>query len=141
MLTADHVLERISPHISPEAITLSTGIRHYLESLARIERADGIRLGLGGHQGEIADVPGRAAAIRRLVEQRLERVLLHCAEPRTIAEVSRHVFGPQRSYHVLLALLESGALVEHLYQHGELIAANVEDVEARDDPVILYRRT
>ncbi len=140
LLTADHVLEKISPHISPEAITLSTGIGHYLESLARIERLDGIRLGLGGHQGEIADVPGRAAEIRRLVEERLESVAELCAEPQTIAGVSRQVFGTQHSYHVLLALLEAGALVEYLYQHGELVAANLEEIEAGENPVILYRR-
>ncbi len=140
LLTADHVLEKISPHISPEAITLSTGIGHYLESLRRIERLEGVRLGLGGHQGEIADVPGRAAEIRRLVEERLESVAEWCAEPRTIAGVSRHVFGTQHSYHVLLALLEAGALVEYLYQHGELIADNVEEIEAGDNPLILYRR-
>lgn len=67
LLTADHVLEKISPHISPEAITLSTGIDHYLESLRRIEGLEGVRLGLGGHQGEIADVPGRAAEILSLI--------------------------------------------------------------------------
>ncbi len=140
LLTADHLLEKISPHISPEAITLSTGIGHYLASLAKIDRLDGIRLGLGGHQGEISDVAGRAAEIRRLIEQRLESVAEYCAEPRRIADVSRHVFGTQQSYHVLLALLEAGALVEHLYQHGELVAANVEEIEAGRNPVILYHR-
>ncbi len=139
LLTADHVLEKISPHISPEAITLSTGVGHYLDSLTRIERLDGIRLGLGGHQGEITDVARRAAEIRRLVEGRLEDVVGYCAEPRSIAGVSRHVFGQVSSYHVLLALLEAGALVEYLYQLGELVATNVEEIEAGENPVILYR--
>ncbi len=139
LLTADHVLEKISPHISPEALTLSTGIGHYLESLARIKRVGGIRLGLGGHQGEIADVAGRAAEIRRLTEQRLASVVELCAEPQNIADVSRHVFGQVSSYHVLLALLEAGALVEHLYQLGELVAVNVEEIETGENPVILYR--
>ncbi len=141
LLTADHLLEKISPHISPETLTLSTGIGHYLASLAKIERLDGIRLGLGGHQGEIADVAGRSAQIRGLIEKRLESVTEFCAEPRRIADVSRHVFGTQQSYHVLLALLEAGALVEHLYQHGQLVATNVEEIEAGRNPVILYRRT
>ena len=140
LLTADHILEKISPHISPEAITLSTGIGHYLDSLGRIEHLDGIRFGLGGHHGAIADVPGRAAEIRRLVEERLESVVELCSEPRTLADVSRHVFGTQHSYHVLLALLESGALVEHLYHRGELVAANVDEIEAGEHPVIRYRR-
>ncbi len=140
LLTADHILEKISPHISPEALTLSTGIGHYLDSLCRIERRSGIRLGLGGHHGEIADVAGRAAEIRRLTEKRLDSVAELCTEPKTIADVSRHVFGTQHSYHVLLALLESGALVEHLYHRGELVAANLDEIEADEDPVIRYRR-
>ncbi len=140
LLSADHLLENISPHISPEEITLSTGIAHYLVSLAKIGGLHGIRFGLGGHQGKIADVAGRAAEIRRLIEQRLDNVIEFCAEPRRIADVSRHVFGTQQSYHVLLALLEAGALVEYLYQHGELVAANVEEIEAGRDRPILYQR-
>ncbi len=140
LLTADHVLEKISPHVSPEAITRSNGIGHYLESLAKTSHLEGVRLGLGGHQGEIRDVAARCDEIRRLTEDRLQQVLELCAEPRRVAEVSREVFGRVRSYHVLLALLESGALVEYLHQRGDLQAANLEDVESGRDPVILYRR-
>ena len=140
LLTADHLLARISPHLSPEAITLSTGVGHYLESLAKIERRDGIRLGLGGHQGRIDDVGGRAKEIRRLIGERLERVVGFCAEPRRTVEVSREIFGRVKSYHVLLAILEAGAMVEHLYQRGELVAANVEEIESSGEPVIRYRR-
>ena len=63
-----------------------------------------------------------------------------CAEPRPIVEVSREIFGRVRSYHVLLAILEAGAMVEHLYQRGELVAANVEEIESSGEPVIRYRR-
>jgi glyoxylase-like metal-dependent hydrolase (beta-lactamase superfamily II) len=140
LLTADHLLARISPHLSPEAITLSTGVEHYLDSLRKVERRDDVSLGLGGHQGRIRDVPGRAREIRRLIDERLERVVDFCSEPRAIVDVSREIFGPVRSYHVLLALLEAGALVEHLYQRGELVAANLEAIEEHREPVIRYRR-
>lgn len=46
LLTADHVLARISPHISPELIILSTGLGHYLDSLDKVASVPGIRLGL-----------------------------------------------------------------------------------------------
>ncbi len=140
LLTADHLLARISPHLSPEAITLSTGVGHYLDSLRRVELRGDVRLGLGGHQGRIRDVPSRAREIRRLIDERLERLVDFCAEPRPIVEVSREIFGRVKSYHVLLAILEAGALVEHLYQRGELVAANVEEIETAGEPVIRYRR-
>ncbi|MEE8526042.1 MAG: hypothetical protein V3T72_19060 [Thermoanaerobaculia bacterium] len=140
LLTADHVLKRISPHVWPEALTLSTGIGHYLASLDKISAVSGIGLGLGGHQGAIDGVAARAAEIRELIERRLATVLDFCAEPRRIADVSREIFGEVTSYHVLLALLESGALVEYLHQHGELVAANVDELESEPNPAVLYRR-
>lgn len=141
LLTADHVLPRISPHISPEAITQSTGLEHYLSALETVRGVAGIRLGLGGHGREIDDVAARAAAIEDEHRRRLARILELCAEaPRTLAEVSRAIFGTVRSYHVLLALLEAGALVEYLYRRGELAVVNLEQVEAQRDPVLRYRR-
>ncbi len=140
LLIADHVLKRISPHVWPEALTLSTGIGHYLASLDKISAVSGIGLGLGGHQGAIDGVAARAAEIRELIERRLATVLDFCAEPRRIADVSREIFGEVTSYHVLLALLESGALVEYLHQHGELVAANVDELESEPNPAVLYRR-
>ena len=140
LLTADHLLAEISPHLSPEAITQNTGVGHYLASLAKIDRLDGIRLGLGGHKGPIRDIHERVTETLRLHQERLERILEFCAEPRSIADISRALFGRVTSYHVLLALLETGALVEYLYQRGELVAANVEEIESVPNPVILYGR-
>jgi glyoxylase-like metal-dependent hydrolase (beta-lactamase superfamily II) len=140
LLTADHLLETVSPPLSPESITSSTGLRHYLASLDKVERLEGYRLGLGGHQGPIRDLARRARTLRALHERRLARVLEHCDTPRSILEISRELFGRARSYHILLALLETGALVEYLYQRGELVAANVEEIETAAVPVIRYRR-
>ena len=37
-------------------------------------------------------------------------------------------------------LQEAGAHVEYLYNRGELVADNVDDLRNNDDPVIRYRR-
>ena len=140
LLTADHILSRITPGQAPEAITQNTGLGHYFESLEKVAALEGIRLGLGGHEAPIDDVAGRARTIRRHHDQRLDRVLELCSEPRTISEISRRLFGPRKSYHVLLALLETGAHVEYLYQRGALSVANFEEIEDLPNPALRYRR-
>lgn len=138
LLSADHVLAGISPHLAPEQITPWTGVGHYFESLTKIERLEGLRLGLGGHKGPIDDLRGRIAEIRRLHENRHAEILALCAEPRTTSELSREVFGRVRSYHVLLALLETGAQLEYLDTRGELVPADTEDRES--SPVLRWVR-
>ncbi|RMH15628.1 MAG: MBL fold metallo-hydrolase [Acidobacteria bacterium] len=140
LFTADHVLPKISPNVAPESITPWTGLGHYLLSLKQVAELPGIALGLGGHGGPIADVAGRAGEIRRHHDKRLAQIHQFCAEPRTIVELSRAVYGRVKSYHVLLALLETGAHVEHLYQRGGLCVVNLDEVESERDPVMRYQR-
>jgi glyoxylase-like metal-dependent hydrolase (beta-lactamase superfamily II) len=140
LLTADHVLSRITPHQAPEAITQHMGLAHYLDSLAKIEALRDIRLGLGGHEEAIEDVPARIRAIRAAHDERLCKVLENCREPKSIADISRDLFGHVDSYHVLLALEEAGAHVEYLHQRGELVAANLDEIEQTSHPVVRYAR-
>jgi hypothetical protein len=53
--------------------------------------------------------------------------------------VSRALFGERVGYTRLLALEEAGAHVEYLFQRGELGIANLEEVAAQPNPVILYQ--
>lgn len=140
MLTADHVLSRTTPHQAPETITNNMGLGHYLDSLTKIERVPDIRLALGGHEAPIGDVYGRIAQIKASHQQRLDKILGICSEPKSIAEISRDLFGTVKSYHVLLALEEAGAHVEYLYQRGELVAANLDEIEKTAHPVVKYRK-
>lgn len=139
LLTADHVLARTTPSQAPESITQYTGLGHFFESLEKISRLEGIRIALGGHEDPMEDLYGRVDQIRQLHEQRLEKVLKLCREPRSVADVSLGLFGKRTSYHVLLALSEAGAHVEYLYQRGQLCAVNVEEIEREANPVILYQ--
>ena len=140
LLTADQVLSRITPHQAPESITLNMGLGHYLDSLDKVAALPGVRLGLGGHEDPIDDVPGRVAAIRAAHDERLGKIMAICHAPRSIAAISRALFGHVDSYHVLLALEETGAHVEYLHQRGELMAANLEEIEATSRPVVQYVR-
>lgn len=140
LLAADHVLSRITPHQAPESITLNMGLGHYFASLERVRKLDGVRVALGGHEDPIYDLPKRVGQIRAAHERRLERVLELCVEPRSVAEVSKGLFGATRGYNVLLAIEETGAHVEHLYQTGDLVAGNVEELRDQEEPVIEYVR-
>ncbi len=142
LFSGDHVLEHTSPHQSPEHLTLSTGLEHYLKSLDSLEEwAQGVRLALGGHHDPIFDLPARLEQIRTLHRQRLVQVLDFLDQPRTIVEVSHSLFGEVHGYNVLLALEEAGAHVEYLYQRGLLGIENLEELENSASPVpIRYYR-
>ena len=141
LLTADHVLSRITPHQAPESITQHTGLSHYLDSLAKIETLPGVCLGLGAHEEPIRDIPERIRAIRAAHDERLGKVVEICREPMSIVQISRALFGRVESYHVLLALEETGAHVEYLHQRGELVAVNLDEIEKTSHPVVQYVRT
>ena len=142
LFSGDHVLNQTSPHQSPEKLTHSTGLEHYLKSLDGLESwAGDIRLTLGGHEQPIHDLPARLEAIRSLHRQRLAQVLAYLSEPRTIAEASQHLFGEVHGYNVLLALEEAGAHIEYLYQRGRLGIANLAEIEANPNPALIrYQR-
>jgi glyoxylase-like metal-dependent hydrolase (beta-lactamase superfamily II) len=142
LFTGDHVLEHTSPHQSPEHLTMSTGLDHYLQSLDTLRPwAERTRLALGGHELPIENLPARMDAIRDLHRERLAKVMDLLKEPHTIAEVSRELFHELHGYDVLLGLEEAGAHVEYLYQRGLLGIANLAELEidSNHSPVRYYR--
>jgi glyoxylase-like metal-dependent hydrolase (beta-lactamase superfamily II) len=141
MLTADHILSRITPHQAPESITHYTGLGHYLESLEKVKRIEGIRLALGGHEDPIEDFYPRIEAIKADHHQKLERVqtiLEEAGQPLSVSDISKSMYPNMKSYSVLLALEEVGAHVEYLYERGHLAIANLEAVEQEANPVLHY---
>lgn len=139
LFTADHVLDKITPHQSPEFITRNMGLGHYFSALKRVRAVEGVRLGLGGHMGDIPDVAKRIDETLAFHEARLEKTRLICQEPKTLAEISLELFGVRESYHVLLAILEAGAHVEYLYERGLLEVVNHEAIEHAVNPVLQYQ--
>jgi glyoxylase-like metal-dependent hydrolase (beta-lactamase superfamily II) len=141
LLSADHVLAQITPHQAPESITHYTGLGHYLESLYKIARVEGIRVALGGHEQPVYDMYERIIAIRTSHQRKLERVLdviRNAGAPCTISEISKTIYPDRHSYDVLLALEEIGAHVEYLYQRGRLAVYNLDEVEREDNPALKY---
>lgn len=140
LLTADHVLPRTTPHQSPESITASTGLRHYLESLEKIGRLEGIRLCLGGHEDPFAGLRERTAAIRQDHLGKLDRIrALIGRSTLTMDEIAARMYPKVEGWHVLLAIEEVGAHVEYLYERGELAVDNVAELESEDTPALRFR--
>jgi glyoxylase-like metal-dependent hydrolase (beta-lactamase superfamily II) len=140
LLCADHVLPQTSPHLAPESIIASTGVEHYLLALHKIGRVPGLRLALGGHEQPIDDLYGRIDQIEASHQRKLGRVLAACAEPHTIEELASQFYGHVQGYDTLLALLEVGAHLEYLDQHGMLAVANLDELISDEQAVPRYRR-
>lgn len=144
LFSGDHVLEHTSPHQSPEELTLSTGLEHYLHSLGALDDwAGDVRLTLGGHNRPILDLKARIVEIRRVHRDRLDQLLAILETPHTISEASDALFGDVHGYNSLLALEETGAHIEYLYQRGGLCIANLDDLERLGgaSPVVYVRNT
>ncbi len=138
LLTADHVLSRITPHQSPASITPFCGLGLYLSSLDRIRALDGVRVALPGHEDPVEDIPGRIEDIVGHHQRRLSQILDLCRAPLSLVEVSKRLFGQTDGYNRILALEEAGAHVEYLFERGELRIANLEDMTGEPAPVIRY---
>ncbi|MGB9521613.1 MAG: MBL fold metallo-hydrolase [Anaerolineales bacterium] len=142
LFSGDMVLSHISPHQSPEHLTLYTGLGHYIESLKYLkEWANGIDLTLAGHGPPIQDLNRRIEEIQKVHQERLDKVLDLFKQPQTIAQISNHLFGDVYGYNVLLAIEEAGAHVEYLYSRGYLEIENLAELENNHATVpIVYHR-
>lgn len=142
IFSADHVLADITPHQSPEHLTMQTGLGHYLESLEKARSwGKGVPLTLGSHKAPIKDLGGRIDQIRLEHVQRLNKIMDILDRPMTITEISTELFGSTSGYNILLALEEAGAHIEYLYQRGFLGIDNLAEVRDSDLPLpIVYSR-
>lgn len=140
LLTADHILPHTSIFLSPESLTASTGVDHYLQALRKIAVVPGVRLALGGHEEPMRDLYGSIARIEQAQQQRIERVLQVCATPRSIADLTNTLYPDVGGYDALLALQKVGAYVEYLDQRGLLAIDNLDEVIADEQVAPCYRQ-
>jgi len=135
----DMVVERVTPHLSPESINPYCGLDHYLESLARFQHwAKGARLILNGHNDVITDLPAQIESTKQNILRRMGKAIEALSEPLTIEEVCRTVYGEMSGYNQLLVIEKTGAYVEHFYEHGMIEITN--PVEMEQGEPARYRR-
>lgn len=126
----DMVVEKVTPHLSPESINPYSGLDHYLESLARLGQwSKGARLIFNGHNDMITDLPGQIELTKQNILRRMSQAIEALSEPLTIEEVCRAVYGEMSGYSQLLVLEKTGAYVEYLYEHGMIEIVNPDELE------------
>ncbi len=127
MLSGDHVLPTITPHISG-LIRAADPLAEFFGSLDKIGAyGDRTKVVLPAHGNPFADLAGRAEAIKRHHYERLDILRTKSAEighPATVMEFSKHLFSPRSQG--TMADSETFAHLEHLRLAGEAEVRRVE---------------
>jgi glyoxylase-like metal-dependent hydrolase (beta-lactamase superfamily II) len=142
LFSGDHILSQTLPHLWPETATSYTGLGHYLESLAKIERSPGIEITLAAHEQVMHDVYGRIRTIRSAHQRRLDRMLetlRKAARPLSIDEIAQQSYPEVTSFRAVLAITDVGSRVEYLHQRGELTVANLDEIDRDENAVYRYQ--
>ncbi len=118
LLSGDHVLPTITPHISGIGAGADP-LTGFFESLARMHTLDGVRTVLPAHGHPFSDLGGRADAIRRHHDERLQTLRAASAGlgPATVTALSHELFS-QRVWGPM-AESETYAHLEHLRLAGQ----------------------
>jgi glyoxylase-like metal-dependent hydrolase (beta-lactamase superfamily II) len=116
LLTGDHVLPSITPHVS--GVRKADSLKSYLATLDLVAQLDGVKLGLPAHGHPFADVPGRVTAIKEHHAERMEQLREAglAIGPATVVDLSHEVF-PKRHWGTM-AESETFAHLEHLEHAG-----------------------
>jgi len=126
----DMVVEGVTPHLSPEAISPYNGLDHYLESLDRFEHwSKEARLILNGHDDVITDITAKIEATHQNLLRRMSKAIKALSKPLTVAEVCLAVYGDTGGYQQLLVIEKTGAYIEYFYEHGLIEITNADEVE------------
>ncbi len=144
LLSGDHILARTVPQQWPESMAGYTGLGHYLESLEKIRRIDGITVTLGGHEPPVRSIGQRIGEILASHERRLDRVtdlVERSSAPPSVAEITRRMYSRQHGFYEFLALFDVGSRVEYLEQRGRLEIANLDEVRQGQEVPLRFRTT
>lgn len=117
LLSGDHVLPTITPHIGGLAAGVDP-LKRFFDSLDRVHQLDGIKTVLPAHGHPFDDVAARADAIRVHHLQRLQtlREAMDELGPATVVDLSHKLFSPR--VWGPMAESETYAHLEHLRLAG-----------------------
>ncbi|QPC84788.1 MBL fold metallo-hydrolase [Phototrophicus methaneseepsis] len=141
LLSADHVLSYTAPNVAAESITHYTGLGHYRDSLRKVQALDGIRLAMGGHEDPIEHFYERIDRIQARIDQKLGRILTiirNSEAPMSITDICDVLYATKQGFERLLALQQTGAYTEYLYDRGHLSVANLQAIEQSEQATVLY---
>jgi glyoxylase-like metal-dependent hydrolase (beta-lactamase superfamily II) len=118
MISGDHVLPTITPHISGLGTTVDP-LKDFFDSLDLMKTFDGVRTVLPAHGLEFGDLSGRAEDIKRHHHERLEKLRTASGDlgRGTVHEYMQILFQ-ERSWGSM-AESETYAHLEHLRILGE----------------------
>jgi glyoxylase-like metal-dependent hydrolase (beta-lactamase superfamily II) len=124
VLTGDHVLPTITPHISG-LVAGADPLNEFFQSLQKVADLDGVTLALPAHGHPFHDLAGRAHAIRDHHSERLDTLRAAAKElgDASVEEFSHKLFQP-RSWGQM-AESETYAHLEHLRETGEVTSHDV----------------
>lgn len=117
LLSGDHVLPSITPHISGVG-NGGDALRSYLQTLDLVAALDGVTLGLPAHGHPFDDVPGRVEAIKEHHEERM-LMLVDASQSlgsASVQDLARGIF-PKKHWGVM-AESETFAHLEHMALAG-----------------------
>lgn len=121
LIAADQILGRISPHIGGHpSDPLADPLGTFLRSLGQFEALPEDTLVLPSHSDPFHGLHTRVAALRAHHEDRLERLMDFCTEPRTVMDTLEVLFRPLPLEQIGFGLSEALAHLQHLVLRGEL---------------------
>lgn len=135
LLTGDHILPRITPHISLESFGSPNPLAEYYHSLARVDLPGDLEV-LPGHEYRFSGLSERIAQITAHTDQRSAEVreVLRENNPRTVWDVAQSLTWSRgweslRRFTLRLALAETASHLVYLESRGEAVGVPVRAAE------------
>ncbi|GGF51383.1 MBL fold metallo-hydrolase [Azorhizobium oxalatiphilum] len=121
LIAADHILPRISPHIGAHpSDPLDDPLGAFLRSLVPFSKLPDETLVLPSHGEPFHGLRGRVRDLAAHHEERLEKLLAFCREPRTVMDTLEILFRPLPTEQIGFGLSEALAHLRRLEVTGRM---------------------